>query len=352
MNIAFLSSSNPNDQNNWSGTLYSLYTSLQKKHRVIWVGETVFAEVWEFHKANFKNNETFFPENYALLFGKLFSDLLKKECYDVIICRDYFFAAYLVSDIPLIYIGDTTFHLFNQYMNWQDKSLTKLAEQLESLAIQKVDKIIYCSEWAKQSAMQDYNADAEKIEVVEFGANITENIPIPDNVSPINAPCNLLFIGRNWNMKGGNKVLEIYHNLKGRGFQCTLTIVGSEPPMSLPNDPNIEIYPFIDKTNSNDRLKFHEILTRSHFLILPTRFDCFGIVFCEACAYGIPSLGTNVGGVSQVIKERENGFLFNIDASSLEYADKIEEIFNNHITYSKLRKTARKDFEERLNWDI
>ena len=122
MNIAFLSSSNPNDQNNWSGTLYSLYTSLQKKHRVIWVGETVFAEVWEFHKANFKNNETFFPENYALLFGKLFSDLLKKECYDVIICRDYFFAAYLVSDIPLIYIGDTTFHLFNQYMNWQDKS--------------------------------------------------------------------------------------------------------------------------------------------------------------------------------------------------------------------------------------
>ena len=117
-------------------------------------------------------------------------------------------------------------------------------------------------------------------------------------------------------MKGGNKVLEIYHNLKGRGFQCTLTIVGSEPPMSLPNDPNIEIYPFIDKTNSNDRLKFHEILTRSHFLILPTRFDCFGIVFCEACAYGIPSLGTNVGGVSQVIKERENGFLFNIDAVS------------------------------------
>lgn len=263
-----------------------------------------------------------------------------------------FFSAYLVSDVPLIYIGDTTFHLFNQYMSWQDESLAKLAEQLESLAIQKADKIIYCSEWAKQSAMQDYNADAKKIEVVEFGANIIENIPIPDNVSPINAPCNLLFIGRNWNMKGGNKVLEIYHNLKGRGFQCTLTIIGSEPPMSLPNDPNIEIYPFIDKTNSNDRLKFHEILTRSHFLILPTRFDCFGIAFCEACAYGIPSLGTNVGGVSQVIKEGENGFLFNIDASSLEYADKIEETFNNHTTYFELMKTARKDFEERLNWDI
>lgn len=91
MNIAFLSSLNPNDQNNWSGTLYYLYTSLQKKHRVIWVGGTTFAEVWEFHKANFKGNEAFFPESYALLFGKLVSNLLKKECYDVIVCRDYFF---------------------------------------------------------------------------------------------------------------------------------------------------------------------------------------------------------------------------------------------------------------------
>ena len=183
MNIAFLSSLNPYDRNSWSGTLNYLYTSLQKKHRVIWVGKTIFSDILAFHKANFKNGEMFFPENYALLFGKLISDLLKKECYDVVICRDYFFSAYLVSDVPLIYIGDTTFHLFNQYMNWHDESLTKLAEQLESLAIQKADKIIYCSEWAKQSAMQDYNADAEKIEVVEFGANIIENIPVPDVTS-------------------------------------------------------------------------------------------------------------------------------------------------------------------------
>lgn len=76
MNIAFLSSLNPNDQNNWSGTLYYLYTSLQKKHRVIWVGGTTFAEVWEFHKANFKGNEAFFPENYALLFGKLVGSVI------------------------------------------------------------------------------------------------------------------------------------------------------------------------------------------------------------------------------------------------------------------------------------
>ena len=83
MNIAFLSSLNPYDRNSWSGTLNYLYTSLQKKHRVIWVGKTIFSDILAFHKANFKNGEMFFPENYALLFGKLISDLLKKECYDI-----------------------------------------------------------------------------------------------------------------------------------------------------------------------------------------------------------------------------------------------------------------------------
>lgn len=352
MNIAFLSSLNPNDRNNWSGTLFSLYTSLQKRHRVVWIGGHVFSDVLEFHNASHKNGELFFPENYALLFGKLISDMLKKECYDVIVCRDYFFAAYLVSDVPLIYIGDTTFHLFNQYMNWQDEQLIELAERLESLAIQKAEKIIYCSEWAKQSAIHDYDANPQKIEVIEFGANVIDNGFLPDNLSPANLSCNLLFIGRNWNMKGGNKVLEIYHNLKGRGFQCTLTIIGSQPTECIQNDPNIKVYPFIDKTNANDRLKFHEILTHSHFLLLPTRFDCYGIAFCEACAYGIPSLGTDVGGVSQIIKEGRNGFLFDIDASSTEYADKIENIFNDYAAYSKLRITARRDFEERLNWGV
>lgn len=91
MNIAFLSSLNPNDQNNWSGTLYYLYTSLQKKHRVIWVGGTTFAEVWEFHKANFKGNEAFFPENYALLFGKLVSNLLKKNVMTSLYAEILFF---------------------------------------------------------------------------------------------------------------------------------------------------------------------------------------------------------------------------------------------------------------------
>ena len=38
MNRAFLSSLNPTDIHNWSGTLYYMYQSLSKNHRLTWIG--------------------------------------------------------------------------------------------------------------------------------------------------------------------------------------------------------------------------------------------------------------------------------------------------------------------------
>lgn len=68
----------------------------------------------------------------------------------------------------------------------------------------------------------------------------------------------------------------------------------------------------------------YDILYRSHFLILPTEFEAFGIVFCEASAYGMPSIAANVGGVSQPIREGKNGFLLSPNATAEEYAEKIK----------------------------
>lgn len=350
MNIAFLSSLNPANCNNWSGTLYYIYTSLQKEHELTWIGGTLLSEIKDFHRGNFGSDVPFVPERYALLFGKLLSDKLKNEYYDIVVCRDYFFAAYLVVDIPIIYIGDTTFQLFNQYLDCQDKEFIRLADQLEQSAILKANKIVYSSDWAKESAVRDYHVNVSKIEVIEFGANL-DVLPHYDKEFPRYFPCNLLFIGKNWKMKGGDKALEVYHLLKDRGFDCTLTIVGSNPPISLTEYPEIEVYPFIDKSTAEGRELFDKIWSRSHFLLLPTLFDCFGIVFCEASAYGVPSLGALTGGVSQVVRENENGFLFPVDAAPSEYADKIQKIFTEGEVYAKLRDTTRKQYEERLNWE-
>jgi glycosyltransferase involved in cell wall biosynthesis len=84
---------------------------------------------------------------------------------------------------------------------------------------------------------------------------------------------------------------------------------------------------------------------------LPTRAECYGIVFCEASAYGLPVVTTNTGGVSGAVKDGVNGFLLSVDADADEYAIKIMELFSNDEKYYSLVKSSRDLFEKKLNWD-
>lgn len=351
MKIAFLSSLNPYDINNWSGTLYYIFQSLKKSHEVEWVEENIYREVYLFHQVHYGESRPFVPEAYALLFGKLLSERLSSSRYDLIVARDYFYIAYLKVDIPLVYIGDTTFRLYNSFLKREDSDFVRLADETERRAISRADVLLYSSQWAKESAINDYGASRKKAFVVEFGANI-DGIPVLDLQSLQDKVCNLLFIGKNWVYKGGEKALAAYQLLKERGLNCKLSIIGARPDRWDESDPDITIIPFLDKSQQSDREKFYQILSEAHFFILPTVFDCFGIVFCEAAAYGVPSLTADVGGVSQVIREGKNGFLLPEDATPGDYADKIQMVFEDQAYYRRLRRTARIEFEKRLNWEV
>jgi glycosyltransferase involved in cell wall biosynthesis len=211
-------------------------------------------------------------------------------------------------------------------------------------------RIIYSSEWAKDKTIEFYAIDPKKISVVEFGANI----PTPQNYSiDINMDiCRLVFIGKNWEKKGGDKVLQVYEILKEENFPCSLTIIGSTPEDDWEEDEDLTIIPFLDKSKKEDLEKLCDILSESHFLVLPTQFDAFGIVFCEVSAYAIPSITANVGGVGQAVKDGKNGFLLSPDATASDYAEKIKTIFSDKENYFKLRQSSRNEFDTRLNWDV
>jgi glycosyltransferase involved in cell wall biosynthesis len=211
------------------------------------------------------------------------------------------------------------------------------------------DKIIYCSEWIKHKALETYHIDPDKIEVIELGANI----PAPTNYTIDIAMdiCRLVFIGKNWEKKGGDKVLQACRLLKKEGFPCTLTIIGSIPTDMNDADEDVIVIPFLDKSRREHLNRLCKILSESHFLVLPTVFDAYGIVFCEASAYGVPSIASDVGGVSQPVRKGKNGFLLPPDATAQDYAEKIKTVFGDRENYIKLRASSRYEFETRLNWD-
>ena len=350
MKIAFVSSLNPHDLQRWSGSLYHIFQALCKRHEVVWLGNN-FARGGFWHHRFSGKREPYYPENYTTLFTKTLSDEINQGNFDIVFLRDYYMGTGLDVSIPIAYVSDVTFDLFKHFLNIKDDYYEHLAESTEQQLINGVDLLLYSSEWVKDSAIAHYHAKKSKIHVVEFGANIPHPSDYQERIAM--DVCNLVFIGRNWEKKGGDKVLGAYKKLKSEGFPCTCTLIGSVPPDFSDNeDSDLTLIPFLDKSKPEDLERLCNILKTAHFLVLPTEFDAFGIVFCEASAYGVPSIAANVGGVSQPVREGKNGFLLPPDATAEDYAEKIKSVFSDKENYLKLRQSSRHEYETRLNWDV
>lgn len=303
----------------------------------------------KWHHLALENNDRFYIENYCRTEGKILSDLINKGNFDIVITSTYHFCAYLNTKIPIIYYADLTYAFYKRFFDIKDDNYDHIAESTEKFCLNNATAILYPTEWARDSAIAQYKIPKEKTHVIEFGANIPDQdyVMIP-NTSPI---CNLLFVGRHWKNKGGDIILEAYRILKLNGFHCSLTIVGCRPPYNV-DDSGITIYEWLDKSNPQDLETYLNLLQKSHFLVLPTRFEAYGIVLCEAAAYGTPCIVADVGGTSQPVRHLYNGILMAQDSSPNEYAQIIKDTYNNIPLYENLSKQSLSEYQQRLNWNV
>lgn len=262
--------------------------------------------------------------------------------------------AYLHTDVPVVYTSDSTVALmidYNPSFSRVLNSSLRAADAIERRAIEKASLVLYSSTWAAQSAVNHYHASSAKVRVIPFGANLDE---YPDAVAVLKkAPsreCHLLFIGVDWDNKGGPIAYEALLGLEKLGIPASLTVVGCVPPKQF-HHQEMRVVPYIDKNDAKGRALLSELYSAADFFLLPTRTECYGIAFCEACAFGLPVIATDTGGVSEIVKNNSNGFLLHESARGADYAKVISDVYSDPARYMDLRKSCREQFEMRLNWD-
>ena len=349
MRIAYISDYSPENIHIWSGTPYHVYHALKKKHDIEWFGGGIVnGAIW--HHRFLKNKNKFHAENYTKETGDYLSEVINRKGFDIVISCTYHLCVNLKVSIPVIYYSDITFDAFRPWLNNNDTQYHKICRITEQLCLEKVDAVVYSSEWAKHTAIKAYGIEESKLHVIEFGANIPTPFDVLKNQTDYSV-CNLVFVGRDPKRKGLVKVLDTYAMLKQSNFNCNLTIIGCDiENKDLYQD--VEVYPLLDKAKLEDSKLYDQIMRRSHFLFLPTVFDAFGIVFCEASAYGVPSITTDVAGVSQPIRNGVNGLILPHTSDADKYANVIRDTFLNKDLYQKMCHLSRKEFESRLNWDV
>jgi len=364
MTIGFITKEDPLDKRSWSGTLYKMFNSLEKQdYNVVAIGpvklnifvsfflniilllNTIISYIFYKKKYNKSHNRL-----VSLVHSKFFEKKIKKASIDIIFAPAASTQiAYLNIEIPIFYYSDATLSLLIDYyepFSRLSKYSIEESINIEQRAINNSIAQIYPSKWALKSALIDYKA--KNTYLVSLGANI-DNIPAKNFNKNFDSTFELLFVGVDWERKGGDIVFDTFEKLLNKGYDISLTIVGTTPPKT---HPKIKVIPFLNKNNKEELLILEELLKCSHLFFLPTRAECYGIVFCEANAYGIPVISTDTGGVSSVIQNGVNGFLLPIDAKSDEYSSIIEKLILDKNKLKKLSETSRIKYESDLNWDV
>jgi glycosyltransferase involved in cell wall biosynthesis len=263
--------------------------------------------------------------------------------------------AYLRTQLPIITWADATFRSIRDYYpgfeNMSSSSL-RAAENAERWIAQRADALVFSSTWAAESAVRDYRADPTKVKVISYGANLPAQLTDHEADQLVDSRprdrCRLLFVGTEWERKGGSIAVETVALLEQLGINTELVILGCIPSNTMP--PNVKVLGFVSKEASEGRTAIETLFRDSHFLILPTRADCTPIVIGEAASFAVPVISTDTGGVPSLVRSGSTGLLFPLTAGPQQYAEGIAAIMRDWEIYRRMARAALDEYQSRLNW--
>ena len=251
------------------------------------------------------------------------------------------------TDIPTVFWTGATFAamlgFYDDFTNLAPPSLAA-GHAAEAAALARCTLAIYASDWGARSAVEDYGTAPSKVKVVSYGANFEGGLS-PAEVEAVIAArdprtCQLLCVGVNWQRKGVEIAIDAAVALNAQGIPARLRVVGCQPPRKRgPLPACVEVVGFLRKSQPAERRRLEALYRESHFFIVPTRAEAFGVVFCEASGFALPSLATGVGGVPTAVHDGVNGQLFALAAPGADYA-----------RYRALAAGAFHEYQQRLCW--
>ncbi|MBH8574153.1 glycosyltransferase family 4 protein [Nostocaceae cyanobacterium CENA369] len=247
-----------------------------------------------------------------------------------------------LPEVPHFVYTDHT-HLAN--LNYPDFS----SKNLYSKSWIKLEKTIYknarinftMSNNITKSIIEQYSCSPDKVICVYAGINANNNHFENQDFQKYTKK-NILFVGVDWQRKGGPQLVEAFKNVLKFHPQAQLTIVGCSPKLDIPNCHVVGRVPLSEVS---------KYFREASIFCLPTRLEPFGIVFLEAMSYKLPIVASNIGAIPDFISDGENGYLVETDNVD-KLAEKLIYFLNNP---NKCQEFGNKGFEiflKRYNWQV
>lgn len=214
----------------------------------------------------------------------------------------------------------------------------------EAAACRGMRAVFTMSEHLRQSMIRDYGVEPDR--AVVAGAGINE-----DEVPPIDPDKNygsreILFIGRDFQRKGGPDLLEALA-LVGRHLSgVTLHVVGPvDPPVPDGLRAGVVLHGPVDKRTG----VLADLMRRSSLLVLPSRYEPFGIAPLEAMAWGIPAVVTERWALRECVDPGVTGaWVRPRDPGGL--SDVLIDLLSDPARLALMGRAARASVVHRFTW--
>jgi glycosyltransferase involved in cell wall biosynthesis len=156
--------------------------------------------------------------------------------------------------------------------------------------------------WAATSVHEDFGVPWEKICVAGAGPN---DLPAPLPHGPYDRK-NILFVGAEFERKGGPLILAAFQRLRQAIPDATLTIVGCTPSLDV---PGVEVVGHVSKHTPEGLRRMQEYYARASVFCIMSSFEPFGIVILEASISGVPCVAPRRFAFSETVRDGETGRL-------------------------------------------
>ena len=262
--------------------------------------------------------------------------------------------AHISLDIPVFYASDATARLVNTtYPLWARRSKAyKLAcDQLERQALAIVTRGFFSSPATLESAVGDYGFPPERAHLLPFGAHVR---PDPDERVDPDPPnrknLRIVVVAADARCKRLDFCIDIVEVIKSRGWAVELIQIGAPTRRAL-RSKLVRSLGVLRLSNADHRARHKEALRQSHFCLLPSVGEMFGIAPCEAAHFGRPSVVSAAGGLPFVVQHGRTGLVMPLSASAADYASAIESISSDEQAYLQMGRQALERARTLFTWD-
>lgn len=218
------------------------------------------------------------------------------------------------------------------------KFLYAIIERILSII---TDKIVNISKFEEKEAL-NYGLNKKKMVVIYNGVK-DKNYNIECNMDENNDKIKLLFVGRLDKTKGIDILLNIYNKCKFKNLH--LYIIGESvlDNIKIKSNDNITYLGWVDNKHIDKYYQMCDIV------IMPSRWDGFGLVAIEAMRNSKPVIVSNRGALPELVKNGINGYIF-----SMENINTLEVILKNlnKKELVTLGNCARKIYEDKYTANI